>query len=271
MPGWSGIGVGMETDLAAIASRAKRHASEPRYRAEDLIYEASEAAGPRRAVLARKALALWSDCADGYVLLEQARRALRRRASCLSAVSPQASARWGRWEPSHQRRALGVSQSPAALPSISPAQRAPRSRPGGGFRTCPEAAAPLRRWPRSCSRGGATRRLPAVEVLDPTGLAARAAEVAARQRSPETRRTYAAVYRTFTAFLGPNATAEDMTRGNGARLPRSARARRANAGDDRQAPLRAAQLAQALDADPAIRTVRSAERRARRAARPLPR
>jgi hypothetical protein len=34
----------------------------------------------------------------------------------------------------------------------------------------------------------------AVEVVDPAGLAARAAEVAARQRSPESRRTYAAVY-----------------------------------------------------------------------------
>jgi hypothetical protein len=63
----------MENDLAAIAiaiaSRAERHASVPRYRAEDLVHEAWEAAGPRRAVLARKALALWPDCADGYVLL----------------------------------------------------------------------------------------------------------------------------------------------------------------------------------------------------------
>jgi hypothetical protein len=47
----------MEKDFAAIASRAGRHASERRYRAEDLIYEAWQAAGPRRAVLARKALA----------------------------------------------------------------------------------------------------------------------------------------------------------------------------------------------------------------------
>jgi hypothetical protein len=31
------------------------------------------------------------------------------------------------------------------------------------------------------------------EVIDPRGLAVRADEVAARQRSPETRRTYAAV------------------------------------------------------------------------------
>jgi site-specific recombinase XerD len=52
---------------------------------------------------------------------------------------------------------------------------------------------------------------PAVEVVDPAGLGARAAEVAARQRSPETRRTYAAVYRTFGAFLGPHATPDDLT------------------------------------------------------------
>src|SRR5215217_8234599 len=49
------------------------------------------------------------------------------------------------------------------------------------------------------------------DVVDPAGLAGRAAEVAARQRSPETRRTYAAVYRAFCAFLGPSATAGDLT------------------------------------------------------------
>jgi hypothetical protein len=38
------------------------------------------------------------------------------------------------------------------------------------------------------------------DVLDPRDLATGPAEVAARQRSPETRRTYAAVYRTFAAF-----------------------------------------------------------------------
>jgi hypothetical protein len=59
----------MENDLAAVASRTERRASEPRYHAEDLVYEAWEAAAPRRAELARKALALWPDCADGYVLL----------------------------------------------------------------------------------------------------------------------------------------------------------------------------------------------------------
>ena len=49
------------------------------------------------------------------------------------------------------------------------------------------------------------------ELLDPAGLAARASEVAARQRSPETRRTYATVYRTFCAFLSPNAGTEPLT------------------------------------------------------------
>jgi hypothetical protein len=66
----------MENNLAVIASRAERHASEPRYRAEDLIYEAWEAAGPRRLVLARRALALWPDCADAYVLLAHAASSL---------------------------------------------------------------------------------------------------------------------------------------------------------------------------------------------------
>ena len=49
------------------------------------------------------------------------------------------------------------------------------------------------------------------ELVDACGLAALAAEAAARQRSPETRRTYAAVYRSFGAFLGPDATADDLT------------------------------------------------------------
>ncbi len=66
----------MENDLTAIASRTERHASKPRDRAEDLVYEAWEAAGPQRAVLAREALALWPDCADGYVLLAQAASSL---------------------------------------------------------------------------------------------------------------------------------------------------------------------------------------------------
>jgi tetratricopeptide (TPR) repeat protein len=44
----------------------------PRYRAEDLIYEAWEVTGPRRTKLARQALELWPDCADAYVVLAQA-------------------------------------------------------------------------------------------------------------------------------------------------------------------------------------------------------
>lgn len=54
----------------------KRYASEPHHRAEDLIYEAWAATAPRRAVLAREALALWPDCADAYVLLAQAASSL---------------------------------------------------------------------------------------------------------------------------------------------------------------------------------------------------
>jgi tetratricopeptide (TPR) repeat protein len=54
----------------------ERFASQPRYRAEDLIFEAWEAPGPRRAELARQALAVWPDCADAYVLLAQAAASL---------------------------------------------------------------------------------------------------------------------------------------------------------------------------------------------------
>jgi hypothetical protein len=71
--GWSGTGVGMENDLA---SRTGRHTSELRYRAEDLIYEAWQVAGERRVSLARMALELWPDCADGYMLLAQAASSL---------------------------------------------------------------------------------------------------------------------------------------------------------------------------------------------------
>jgi tetratricopeptide (TPR) repeat protein len=62
----------MENDVAAIASRTERRASKPRWRAEDLVYEAWEATRPRREALAREALALWPDCADAYVLLAHA-------------------------------------------------------------------------------------------------------------------------------------------------------------------------------------------------------
>ena len=95
------------------------------------------------------------------------------------------------------------------------------------------------------------------ELLDPAGLVSRAAEVAARQRSPETRRTYAAVYRSFCAFLDPEATAEDLT-------PETVRSYRDQLERAGRTPATIAkhlsalrQLAEALDADPAIRTVRS--------------
>jgi tetratricopeptide (TPR) repeat protein len=59
--------------LRAIGGGAKRRASaKQRQQAEDLVYDAWEASGERRAVLAREALALWPDCADAYVLLAQA-------------------------------------------------------------------------------------------------------------------------------------------------------------------------------------------------------
>jgi hypothetical protein len=64
------------------------------------------------------------------------------------------------------------------------------------------------------------------EVLDPAGLTARAAEVAARQRSPETRRTYAAVYRALVMFLRSTASPPDLTPET---LPRPARACRSHA------------------------------------------
>src|SRR5450755_625301 len=67
----------IESTLAMDAGSDERwYASRPRYRAEDLVYEAWEAAGERRVALAREALALWSDCADAYVLLAQAASSL---------------------------------------------------------------------------------------------------------------------------------------------------------------------------------------------------
>jgi site-specific recombinase XerD len=96
------------------------------------------------------------------------------------------------------------------------------------------------------------------EVIDPRGLTARAAEVAARQRSPATRRTYAAVYRSFAAFVGPQATAEDLT-------PEAVRAYRDALERCGRSPATVAKhlsalrgLADGLGADQAMRTVRSA-------------
>jgi integrase/recombinase XerC len=95
------------------------------------------------------------------------------------------------------------------------------------------------------------------DVVDPRALATRAAEVAARQRSPETRRTYAAVYRSFAAFLGPQATA-DLT-------PEAVRAYRDALEHAGRSPATVAKhlsalrgLADAIGADAAMRTVRSA-------------
>jgi site-specific recombinase XerD len=98
----------------------------------------------------------------------------------------------------------------------------------------------------------------AIEVVDPAGLAARAAEVAARQRSPETRRTYAAVYRTFGAFLDPHATAADLT-GEAVRAYRHAleQAGRSPATVAKHLSARRG-LAEALGIDAQLRTVRSA-------------
>ena len=118
MSGCRGIGVGMENDLAAIASRAERHASEPRCRAEDLVYEAWEAAGPRRAALARKAVALWPDCADGYVLLAQAASSLEEARELLERGVAAGERAWAR-------------NASTAAPRVGTASRAGRSRRTG--------------------------------------------------------------------------------------------------------------------------------------------
>lgn len=54
-----------------IAVDPEQPAGRPEYEAEDLIWEAWQETGARRAQLARQALALWPDCADAYVLLAQ--------------------------------------------------------------------------------------------------------------------------------------------------------------------------------------------------------
>ena len=98
----------------------------------------------------------------------------------------------------------------------------------------------------------------AADVVDADGLAARAAEVAARQRSPQTRRTYAAVYRSPVAFVGEH--------------PSSRISRRRRCADTANALERADRspatiakhlsairgLAAAVGADAEVRTVRSA-------------
>ena len=62
----------MESALAAIGSRAAHYTSdEALFEAQDLMYEAFDARGTRRAALAREALAISSDCADAYLLLAE--------------------------------------------------------------------------------------------------------------------------------------------------------------------------------------------------------
>ena len=97
-----------------------------------------------------------------------------------------------------------------------------------------------------------------MEIVDPAALAVRAAEVAARQRSPETRRTYAAVYRNFVAFLGPDATVQEFS----AEAVRGYRDQLEQAG---RSPATVAKhlsalrgLAEALELDLQLRSVRSA-------------
>lgn len=87
---------------------------------------------------------------------------------------------------------------------MAAAQRPKRTGPSRGGRAAVSELAT--RPPRSTPE-----RALAGELVDPGGLTVRAAEVAARQRSPETRRIYAAVYRAFGAFLGPDAAPADLT------------------------------------------------------------
>ena len=96
------------------------------------------------------------------------------------------------------------------------------------------------------------------EVVSSDALAMTASEVAARQRSPETRRTYAAVYRTFCAFLGPDASGDAVT-------PEAVRAYRDALEQAGRTPATIAKhlsavrgLAAAVGAHADVRTVRSA-------------
>lgn len=62
----------MESVLASIGRRAAHYAAdEALLDAQDLMYEAFDARGARRAALARQALAISPDCADAYVLLAE--------------------------------------------------------------------------------------------------------------------------------------------------------------------------------------------------------
>ena len=131
---------------------------------------------------------------------------------------------------------------------------------GGCCRTAATSWTASRRVARvERARGAAPRVGAAVsgEVIDPRGLAARAAEVAARQRSPETRRTTRpCIARSRRSSVAR--AAEDLT-------PEAVRAYRDALERCGRSPATVAKhlsalrgLADALGADPALRTVRSA-------------
>jgi tetratricopeptide (TPR) repeat protein len=62
----------LEGVLAGIGRGAAHYvANEPLVHAQEMVYEAFEAHGARRAELARKALAISPDCADAYLLLAE--------------------------------------------------------------------------------------------------------------------------------------------------------------------------------------------------------
>src|SRR5262249_20822749 len=61
----------IEGMLAAIGGGARYAADRALFDAQELMYEAFEAQGASRAVLAREALAISPDCADAYLLLAE--------------------------------------------------------------------------------------------------------------------------------------------------------------------------------------------------------
>jgi len=59
----------------------------PRDKAQDLVYDAwEEKSGRRRAEMARKALELWSDCADAYCLLAETAKSMAEERRLLEAA-----------------------------------------------------------------------------------------------------------------------------------------------------------------------------------------
>src|SRR5436309_5198713 len=62
----------MESFLASIGRGAAAYASDDAlFEAQDLMYEAFDARGARRAALAHQALSISHDCADAYLLLAE--------------------------------------------------------------------------------------------------------------------------------------------------------------------------------------------------------